>query len=154
MNNRRLQIGLGTLLLSLAACHNPGEPGVPNPPPGAISCAGHEHYEGEAGPVWDAQTQYAFWFEPTDSSWATLQIGVNGTTYHGSTPIDTLLTDTVYLVRNDSGWHLSPKDRRYVTDTFPPPFKYVTPVTITSDSITIGLYRLFSWTTYYLRKVR
>ncbi len=142
----------GIALLSLAACHSsPTEPDVPDPPPGAISCVGHEHFEGEAGPVWDAPTQYAFWFEPADSSVATLEIGVNGTAYHGSVPYDTLLSDTIRLARTSSGWGLAPNDRRY-SDTAP--FEYSTPLTTTSDSVTLGLYRLFSWTTYYLRKVR
>jgi hypothetical protein len=60
--------------------------------------------------------------------------------------------DTIYLKRNIQGWTLTAPDRR-VTPGDTGVWKFITPVTVTNDSVTIGLYKLFSWTTYYLKKL-
>lgn len=151
------KVGLAAMLIALAGCHSsPSGPSFPQETPVPAwsgPCTGHMHYEGEAGPVYDCPTQSAYWTEATDSSSASLQVSMECPAYHDTVEYDTLMADTLFLIRNDSGWNLAPNDRRFASDTFQGVFKYVTPVTITTDSVTIGLYRLFSWTTYYLKKL-
>jgi hypothetical protein len=114
---------------------------TPSSPQGSISCSGHRHYLGEAGPMYDNNTRFAYWIEPADSSTGTLEVGLDD----GS-------DDTIFLKRNIQGWELASNDRR-VTPGDTGIWKLITPVNVTNDSVTIGLYRLFSWTTYYLKKL-
>ncbi len=126
------------ILLGISSCVI--LPDLPSLPADTVSYIGHRHYEGEAGPVYDNSTKYAYWIRQANSPNATLEVG-----------LDNGFSDTIYLTQENQDWAFAPNDKRFSpNDTTV--WRMSPSVSITNDSITLGLYRLFSWTTYYLKK--
>ncbi len=118
-------------------CHSspsgPSFPPAPPTPAGFIACVGHVNsyvnVSSQNNNVW-----YAFWSEASDSSRATLIVGVNPSRI-----------DTEFLGRDSSGWGF------FVNDSILPDPRLT--VYVTPDSVIEGSFGVDAGTYYYLKKL-